>query len=62
MWNKDQTEKDFMYLCIDKSIAPGSDYTMNIGDMVADISCVNSSAKKLAMVVFSALAAFFTNV
>ncbi len=51
-----------MYLCIDQSVAAGADVTMNIGDMVANISCVDSSAKKLAMVVISALAAIFTQV
>jgi hypothetical protein len=60
MWNRDQTEKDFMYMCIDQSVAAGANVNMNMGDMTVNISCVDSGAKKLAMVVISAFAAIFT--
>lgn len=55
-------EKEFTYLCVDQSVAAGANVNMNIADMTVTITCVDSGAKKLAMVVISALAAIFTQV
>jgi len=62
MWRTDYKgvkEREFTYLCVDQSVA-AANINMNIGDMTANISCVDSGAKKLAMAVFSVLVAVFT--
>jgi hypothetical protein len=56
-WNRSNTKRDFWYACIDQSVAPGADMTMNVADYDVSITCVDSGAKQLVMMAVSVVSA-----
>lgn len=58
-WGDDEQEKDFMYVCMNRSMAE-TDMTMSIAEFDVNIQCVESGAKKLAMIGISIIAAMIS--
>jgi len=54
-WNYDMSKKDFWYVCVDRSVAPG-DMTMNVADYNVQIKCVQSGSMKLVAAASALLA------
>ena len=55
-WNRDQTQGDFFYVCVDQSLA-ATDMTMNVANYDVAITCVESGSMRLVGLTVSALLA-----